>query len=397
MRYRAWLIAALMAATGALVFVGCGDDDSGGGSGASGGGGGGEKGKVAVLLPDSKSSVRWETVDRPFLKKAFDDAGRIRGRRQRRLGNRLPYTVEQQVTGCREVSSDHEQLRVQDVEQHRRGLADGPARVGDHPTTPEVAPTGELEHLGHGDVLTVAAAQQLHQRAGGRQRLQTAPVATPAHEALRIHQHVAELAREPHAAAIQAAVEDQPRADPAGHLEVDEVARVAGGPERGLGKSAEVRVVVDEDRDVEPAAHLPYRRHANPTGQDRRGAHHAVLLTDGSRQAHAGADHLARVDAGLGQQLHDQIGGGVEPLLGGVVGVERHGPLGEDPRGEVGDRHPQVAVAEVDADRCSRRRVEREEDRRAAALRAVSHAVFGALDDQPIGLQVGDQTGDRRP
>jgi D-xylose transport system substrate-binding protein len=32
-------------------------------------------GSVAVLLPDSKSSVRWETVDRPFLKKAFDAAG----------------------------------------------------------------------------------------------------------------------------------------------------------------------------------------------------------------------------------------------------------------------------------------------------------------------------------
>ena len=31
--------------------------------------------KVAVLLPDSKSSVRWETVDRPFLKQAFDAAG----------------------------------------------------------------------------------------------------------------------------------------------------------------------------------------------------------------------------------------------------------------------------------------------------------------------------------
>jgi D-xylose transport system substrate-binding protein len=76
MRYRAWLIAALMAAIGAVVFAGCGgDDDNGGSSGASGGGGGGDKGKVAVLLPDSKSSVRWETVDRPFLKKAFDDAG----------------------------------------------------------------------------------------------------------------------------------------------------------------------------------------------------------------------------------------------------------------------------------------------------------------------------------
>jgi D-xylose transport system substrate-binding protein len=76
MRYRAWLIAAVMAATGAIVFAGCGsDDNSSGDSGASGGGGGGSKGKVAVLLPDSKSSVRWETVDRPFLKKAFDDAG----------------------------------------------------------------------------------------------------------------------------------------------------------------------------------------------------------------------------------------------------------------------------------------------------------------------------------
>jgi D-xylose transport system substrate-binding protein len=62
----------------AMVFVAaCGDDDEGGGGGSSssGGGGGSKPGKVAVLLPDSKSSVRWETVDRPFLKKAFDAAG----------------------------------------------------------------------------------------------------------------------------------------------------------------------------------------------------------------------------------------------------------------------------------------------------------------------------------
>ena len=58
----------------ALAVAGCGDDDSGSGSGG-GGGGGEEAGKVAVLLPDSKSSVRWETVDRPFLQKAFKDAG----------------------------------------------------------------------------------------------------------------------------------------------------------------------------------------------------------------------------------------------------------------------------------------------------------------------------------
>jgi D-xylose transport system substrate-binding protein len=74
MRNKAWQIAAVMAAAGALVFAGCGDDDEeGGGGGAAGGGE--EAGKVAVLLPDSKSSVRWETVDRPFLQQAFEAAG----------------------------------------------------------------------------------------------------------------------------------------------------------------------------------------------------------------------------------------------------------------------------------------------------------------------------------
>ena len=65
----------LAAGAAALAFAaaGCGDDDDDGGSGSSGA----DKsaGKVAVLLPDSKSSVRWETLDRPLLKAAFDKAG----------------------------------------------------------------------------------------------------------------------------------------------------------------------------------------------------------------------------------------------------------------------------------------------------------------------------------
>src|SRR5215218_2559751 len=75
MRRGAWFVATVAAGC-SLAVAGCGDDDSGSSSSGGGGGGGGdEAGKVAVLLPDSKSSVRWETVDRPFLKKAFDDAG----------------------------------------------------------------------------------------------------------------------------------------------------------------------------------------------------------------------------------------------------------------------------------------------------------------------------------
>jgi D-xylose transport system substrate-binding protein len=44
---------------------------SGGGSSS----GGSKADKVAVLLPDTKSSVRWETADRPLLQAAFKQAG----------------------------------------------------------------------------------------------------------------------------------------------------------------------------------------------------------------------------------------------------------------------------------------------------------------------------------
>jgi D-xylose transport system substrate-binding protein len=63
--------AAIVAALG-VTACGSNNDDDGG----SGGGGGEQKaGKVAVLLPDTQSSVRWETADRPLLKAAFQAAG----------------------------------------------------------------------------------------------------------------------------------------------------------------------------------------------------------------------------------------------------------------------------------------------------------------------------------
>jgi D-xylose transport system substrate-binding protein len=73
-----WLVAATFAM--ASLVAACGDDDedtasNGGGSTTEESSGGGDAGKVAVLLPDSQSSVRWETVDRPFLQKAFEEAG----------------------------------------------------------------------------------------------------------------------------------------------------------------------------------------------------------------------------------------------------------------------------------------------------------------------------------
>jgi D-xylose transport system substrate-binding protein len=69
---------ALAGALGALSFglAACGgDDDSGGGGGSNTSESGGSADRVAVLLPDTKSSARWETADRPLLKAAFDSAG----------------------------------------------------------------------------------------------------------------------------------------------------------------------------------------------------------------------------------------------------------------------------------------------------------------------------------
>jgi D-xylose transport system substrate-binding protein len=72
-----WLIAAVLAMSFAVAACGDDDDEASGGGGASTeeSSGGGDVGKVAVLLPDSKSSVRWETVDRPSLQQAFEAAG----------------------------------------------------------------------------------------------------------------------------------------------------------------------------------------------------------------------------------------------------------------------------------------------------------------------------------
>src|SRR5215218_6122025 len=73
-------VLAIAGALCALSFgvAACGGDDNGGGGGggsSSSGSSGSSADKVAVLLPDTKSSVRWETADRPLLQQAFKAAG----------------------------------------------------------------------------------------------------------------------------------------------------------------------------------------------------------------------------------------------------------------------------------------------------------------------------------
>ena len=66
------LVFAVLVGVG-LTLTGCSSSDSGSGGGS--GDGGQAKGKIGVILPDTKSSVRWESKDRPALEAAFKAAG----------------------------------------------------------------------------------------------------------------------------------------------------------------------------------------------------------------------------------------------------------------------------------------------------------------------------------
>jgi D-xylose transport system substrate-binding protein len=70
MRKRLWAAAAVCGALVATTAAGCGNGDDG-----SGDGGSGKKARIGVILPDSKTSARWETADRKYLKQAFEKAG----------------------------------------------------------------------------------------------------------------------------------------------------------------------------------------------------------------------------------------------------------------------------------------------------------------------------------
>ena len=74
MRRSMMLGMAAITATG-LLLAGCSSDDSPGSGESSGSTDGGAKPKVGVILPDTKSSARWETADKKYLTEAFQAAG----------------------------------------------------------------------------------------------------------------------------------------------------------------------------------------------------------------------------------------------------------------------------------------------------------------------------------
>src|SRR3954463_5883007 len=206
---------------------------------------------------------------------------------------------------------------------------------------------------------------------GSRQpRLPRGGAAAPAAAAdgaLVAHVDVADLAGQADRAVVEAPAEHEARADARGDLDVQDVGQAARGADRDLAERTEVGVVVDLDRDVEAALELRGGPQADPVGQDHRRADGAGARVDRAGQADAGADDPRAVHVGLGQNLVDHLGGGVQGAARGGVDVDLGGALGQDRARQVGERDAQVVMAEVDAQRASGRRVEAQQDRRAAA------------------------------
>jgi D-xylose transport system substrate-binding protein len=95
MRRRFLSVIAAVAALTLLAACG-GNDDNGGGTS----GGGGKTPKIGVILPDTKSSARWETADKPLLEQAFKTAG-VQYDIQNAQGDKTQFQTiaDQMITG----------------------------------------------------------------------------------------------------------------------------------------------------------------------------------------------------------------------------------------------------------------------------------------------------------
>ena len=72
---RSMILATAAVMASGLLLTGCSSNDTPSGTDTESGDGGGVTPKVGVILPDTKSSARWETADAKYLKEAFEAAG----------------------------------------------------------------------------------------------------------------------------------------------------------------------------------------------------------------------------------------------------------------------------------------------------------------------------------
>src|SRR5690606_9295271 len=105
------------------------------------------------------------------------------------------------------------------------------------------------------------------------QRLQASAVTARADRPGLVDRKVTNLTCRTAEPSVDASVDHQACAQAGGGLDVRKARRASACPEVKLPPRAEVRVVVDEDRRVEPVGQLAYGVDRSPATQDGPGAH----------------------------------------------------------------------------------------------------------------------------
>src|SRR6185295_12971739 len=95
--------------------------------------------------------------------------------------------------------------------------------VGDRASRTAVPPGDELEQARDGDGSSGAPREEVGDRDGARDGLETATVPAAADQASFIDEHMADLARYAAVAAVRPAVEDEPRSDAGRDAHVEQV------------------------------------------------------------------------------------------------------------------------------------------------------------------------------
>ena len=171
------------------------------------------------------------------------------------------------------------------------------------------------------------------------------------------HRDVAELAGAVAIALEQLAIEDDPGADPATHLDHDQVVGPGAAEEGQLGEGGSMTVVGDDDRHaVAPLEQRP-EAELGPVQVDRP-ADGAGARVDDAGRADADAEKRRRViGAQRVDELEDELDGGIA-----VPGFEGQVDRAEDLATQVDDGTAELRLAEVEPDQVTTVRSHAQED-----------------------------------
>ena len=274
-----------------------------------------------------------------------------RGRRLDRVAtDRFAQRPQQHLAGPAHQPADDHPLGVDEIAEPRDGHADLPARVGEGAPAAQVAACRELNDPRQGEDLTVYRPDELDDGRPGGDGFQAATVAAVTKRSLLVEGRVPDLAGRTGRASQQAPVDHDPGADAGRRLDVGKVRTVPPRAPGQLGQRAEVRVVLDLDRDPKALLHLRRDAKPDPTREDGGRPGGAVGAVDRPGNAHTHAQHARALHGDLGQDLRKHGGCDVERSSGLAIDVQVIPAFREHVVAEVrdGDRH--VAVPEVDAD-----------------------------------------------